>query len=105
MRTRRVGSITCGSLLIIFGILFLVHMIFPSLSLIVIMKLWPMILIGLGIEMLVANMKKSTQETENIKYDKGAIFITFLLMIFSVGMGIFQLCMEYGMQHGYVYIS
>lgn len=105
MRTRRVGSITCGSLLIIFGMLFLGHMIFPSLSLVVIMKLWPVILIALGIEMLAANLKKTTQETENIKYDKGAIFITFLLMVFSTGMGIIQLCMEYGMQHGYVYIS
>ena len=27
MKTRRVGSLTCGALLIIFGVLFMVHML------------------------------------------------------------------------------
>ena len=105
MRTRRVGSITCGSLLIVFGMLFFVHMIFPSLSLVIIMKLWPVILIALGIEMLVANIRQSTWEKEILKYDKGAIIITFLLICFSMGMGILQMGMEYYVQHGYVYLS
>ena len=57
MRTRRVGSITCGLAMVFFGILFLVHMFFPALSFRMILKLWPLILILLGGEMLVSNGK------------------------------------------------
>lgn len=105
MRTRRVGSITCGSLLIIFGILFLAHMFYPALSLTVIMKLWPVILIALGAEMILANRHRSQEETEVLKYDKGAILITFLLTCFAMVMGIMEYCMEYYTSHGCFYIG
>lgn len=38
MREKRIGSVTCGILMIMFGILFLVHMFYPPLSLRTIMK-------------------------------------------------------------------
>ena len=58
MRERRVGSITCGILMIVFGILFLVHMFYPHLSLGTIMKLSPLILVALGGEIIAANRKQ-----------------------------------------------
>ncbi|MEG1947622.1 MAG: DUF5668 domain-containing protein [Lachnospiraceae bacterium] len=103
MRTRRVGSITCGSILIIFGVLFLTHMFYPALSLEFIMKLWPMILIMLGGEMIVANLRNKGAEAELLKYDKGAIFITFLMTCFAIGMGITEYCMEYCSGLGMIY--
>lgn len=105
MRTRRVGSVTCGVLLIVFGILFLVHMVYPALSLSVIMKLWPVVLIALGAEMLIANFRHSGEETEVLKYDKGAIVITFLLSCFSMVMGLMELCMEYYAGYAQMYMS
>lgn len=93
MRTRRVGSVTCGSLLIIFGVLFMVHMFYPPLSLEVIMKLWPLILIALGTEMILSNTKRN-QENEILKYDKGAIFLVILLACFSIIMGITEYYMN-----------
>ncbi len=74
MRTRRVGSITCGILMIFFGILFMVHMFYPPLSLEVIMRLWPLILIALGGELIASNIRKADDSEEILKYDKGAIF-------------------------------
>ena len=105
MRTRRVGSITCGCLLIVFGMLFLAHMFFPALSLNFIMKLWPVVLIALGAEMVIANLHHSSEEAEVLKYDKGAIFITFLLACFSMGMGVLEYCMEYYVRYGNFYIA
>lgn len=105
MRTRRVGSITCGSMMIIFGMLFLVHMFYPALSLTVIMKLWPVILIALGAEMILANLHRSQEETEVLKYDKGAILITFLLTCFAMVMGIVEYSMEYYINYGYIYMA
>ena len=57
------------------------------------MKLWPLILIALGIEMILSNTK-SNQEKEILKYDKGAIFLVILLACFSIVMGITEYCMN-----------
>lgn len=100
MRVRRVGSITCGGILILFGSLFMVHMFCPALNLEFIMKLWPLILIALGIEMVISNMRRNSGE-EILKYDKGAIVITFLTMCFAIGMGVLEYCMEYGQRYIY----
>lgn len=103
MRTRRVGSITCGILMIFFGILFMVHMFYPPLSLEVIMKLWPLILIALGGEMIASNIRRREDEEEILKYDKGAIFLVFLLTCFSAVMGIIECCMNYAVQYQNIY--
>lgn len=95
MRIRRVGTITCGILLILFGGLFLVHMFCPALSLEVIMKLWPVILIALGCEMLISNIRREEDQSEVLKYDKGAIALVFLLACFSVGMGLLEYMISY----------
>ncbi len=99
MRTRRVGSITCGLLMIFFGILFMVHMIYPPLSLGVIMRLWPLILISLGVELIASNIHKQEEKEEILKYDKGAIFLVFVLACFAAVMGIIEYSMSYVAQY------
>ena len=81
--------------MILFGSLFLVHMFLPALSLEVIMKLWPLILIALGCEMLISNVRRGENEEEVLKYDKGAIFLVFLLSCFSAVMGMIEFFMNY----------
>lgn len=99
MRTRRVGSITCGILMIFFGILFMIHMIYPPLSLGVIMRLWPLILISLGAELIVSNIHKGEEKEEVLKYDKGAIFLVFILACFAAVMGMIEYSMSYVAQY------
>lgn len=89
MRTRRVGSITCGIVLILFGVLFVLHMIMPLFTFTFIFKLWPLILIFLGIEILISNFRKTE---ENLKYDGAAIFLILILALFSMGMGVAEFC-------------
>lgn len=103
MRVRRVGSVTCGILMIFFGILFMVHMFYPPLSLETIMKLWPLILIALGGEMIASNIKRGEDREEVLKYDKGAIFLVLLLACFSAGMGVLEYLMNFYTQYGAVY--
>lgn len=98
MRVRRVGSLTCGILLVLFGILFLLHMIVPAITFTIIFRLWPMILILLGLEMLLAN-RKAAEET--IKYDTGAIVLVIILAFFAMSMGVVEICLE----HGQAYIG
>ncbi len=93
MKTKRVGSITCGLVLILFGILFFVHMFVPGLSYEVIFHLWPLILILLGIEILAANAKAADQV---FKYDVGAVFMILALAVFAMVMG----GMDFWIQNG-----
>ncbi len=55
VRTHRVGSITLGSTLVLFGILFLVHLFVPVLTYEIIFHIWPCIFLLLGIEILLCH--------------------------------------------------
>ena len=80
VRTHRVGSITLGSALVLFGILFLVHLFVPVLTYEIIFHIWPCIFILLGIEILLANRKKNVE----FVYDGKAVFLTITLTFFSM---------------------
>ncbi len=92
MRTRRVGSVTCGIVLIFFGTLFLLHMLIPELTYGFIFRLWPLVLVFLGVEVLLSNLKKTEAA---MKYDAPAIFLILVLAFFSMGMG----AVEYIISH------
>lgn len=83
-RVHRVGTVTCGLSFILFGILFLLYTLIPYLNFWSIFRLWPCIFILLGLEILIGNYKHTT----NFVYDKGAIFMLVVLMIFAMTMGI-----------------
>lgn len=87
MKIKRVGSITCGLTFLAFGILFLLHSLFQMISLDLIFKLWPFILISMGVEMIISNIRSRNEELKFI-YDKGAIALLFTLTFFSIGMGL-----------------
>jgi cytochrome c oxidase subunit IV len=77
-----------------YGILFLLNTLFHLLTYTEIFSLWPLLLIALGAEMLISNAKYSDTERFNLVYDKGAVFLTALVTLFAVGMGV----VDYGMQ-------
>jgi len=83
MKEHRVGTVTLGLMLIIFGILFLVHMIIPVISYDFIFRLWPFMLITLGIEVLWVNVRN---ENVTFVYDKGAVFLMIIISFFSMTM-------------------
>lgn len=82
-RTRRVGSVTFGLTLILFGVLFLVNMILPTLHYEVIFRLWPVVFIFLGIEILVENHRSNTEKCRFV-YDFPAIVMLALMLLFAM---------------------
>lgn len=82
-RTRRVGSFTCGLMLVLYGILFLVHIIQPKLNYSIIFELWPLILIFLGVEILVSCTNKN-QEKGKFVYDFWAVILVFIVAFFAM---------------------
>lgn len=90
MRTHRVGSITAGISLIVLGILFILHIFVDILSYGFILKLWPFMMIGVGTEILVSNFSN-----RKFVYDKGAVILLFLVMMFAVCMAGADLCFSH----------
>lgn len=88
---RRVGTLTAGVVLVVFGVMFLMHAMFRNISYNVILSLWPIILILLGIEVIAAYI---INKEEKIKYDTGAIFLVIILSLFAMGMAGIQILIE-----------
>ncbi len=87
LKTKRVGTISMAIILIGFGVVIFVAQ-FSMLSAIEItIKLWPLILILIGTEILyyVCIQKKST-ENIIIKYDLFSIFIVTIILVVNIGL-------------------
>lgn len=92
IKTHRVGTLTLGVSLIVFGILFLLRLFVSSLSYAFIFKLWPVIFIFLGLEILIANY---LQKENKLVYDKAAIALTAILTLFAM----FMSWMDFVIEH------
>ncbi len=102
--TRRVGSLTCGIAMVGFGILFLLNTLFHVINYTEIFSLWPLLLICMGAELLLTNLKYGDTERFQLVYDKGALVLLILVTLFSIGMGITDYCMQYALEYGYIYL-
>ncbi|WP_298843678.1 LiaI-LiaF-like domain-containing protein [Clostridium sp.] len=92
IKGRRVGTFTTGIVLVMFGGMFLLKLIYPSIDYLKISSLWPVILVLLGVEIIVSCL---INKDEIMRYDFAAIILIIILSLFSMGMG----CMEYAITH------
>lgn len=88
-RIHRVGTITAGFSMIVFGVLLLLRSMYGLLDYNFIFSLWPVILIGLGVELLLSNCF-----AKQIVYDKGSLVLLIIMTFFAIGMAVTELCME-----------
>ena len=89
VRTHRVGAFTCGFCMIGFGILLLLHNILDIMTYEQVLGLWPIILIGMGVELLLSNLFKS-----KIVYDKAAIVLLFVMAFLVMILAGADVCMD-----------
>jgi uncharacterized membrane protein HdeD (DUF308 family) len=100
MRSRRVGTLTLGLSLILAGVLFLLHLFQPlAISYLFIFRLWPVILIFLGIEVLAAYL---VNKKEKLLYDGWAVFLMILLMFLAAAMAGSQILLDQGFFRGVI---
>lgn len=88
-RIHRVGTVTAGVSMVVFGSLLLIHSIFDFIDYQMVFSLWPLILIGLGVELLLSNFSE-----KRIVYDKGAVVLLIIMTFFAIGMAVAEVCME-----------
>ena len=88
MRQRRIGTITLGVSLVLFGILFMIRIFGGVLNYTLIFHLWPLILVALGLEILYY----SCLEPEKAgAYDFAAIIILIMIVFFAMCMAGFDM--------------
>lgn len=83
MRTHKVGTLTLGLMLILFGVLFLVHLFGGLLSYRLIFDLWPVVFICLGGEVLLSIIPKTEVK---FQLDGKAVVLLVILMLFAMTM-------------------
>lgn len=69
----------------------------------ILFKLWPIVLILLGVEIL-GYLFFSRKEMSRIKYDGFSIFMIMLILMLSVGAYALKICLDYGIAHGQIFI-
>ncbi|WP_049041592.1 LiaF transmembrane domain-containing protein [Clostridium sporogenes] len=84
LKGRRVGTLTAGIILVVFGVMFLLRLVTDNINIFLIASLWPIILVLLGIEIIIAYI---INKEEKMKYDFGAIILVIILVFFAMGMG------------------
>ena len=89
VRTHRLGAFTSAFCMIGFGILLLLHNILDIMTYEQVLGLWPIILIGMGVELLLSNLFKS-----KIVYDKAAIVLLFVMAFLVMILAGADVCMD-----------
>lgn len=89
VRTHRVGTVTSGFCMVGFGIMLLLHNLLDVMDYEMILGLWPLILIGMGIELLLSNVIKS-----KIVYDKAAIVLLLVMTLLVMVLAGADVCIE-----------
>jgi len=84
IKGRRVGTLTGGIVLVVFGVMFLLRLVNVNINILLIASLWPLILVGVGIEIILAYI---INKEEKMQYDFGAIILVIILVFFAMGMG------------------
>ena len=81
MQERKVGTVTLGTGLIVFGILFILHDFFPDLSYNLIFRFWPLVFISLGIEVLLSARREGT-----MVFSITSVVLLFIILFFAMCM-------------------
>ncbi len=90
LRTRRVGSVTFGMTLILFGVLFLLHMVVPTLHYELIFQFWPVVFV----EILVENHRSNAEKCRFV-YDFPAILMLVVMLLFAMVMAAAEFSLHY----------
>ena len=91
---RRVGSVTFGLTLVLFGVLFLIHIVVPTLHYEMIFQFWPVVFVLLGVEILVENHKSSAEQCRFV-YDFPAILMMVVMLLFAMVMAAAEFSLHY----------
>ena len=94
MKSKKIGVLTLGVSLVVFGVLFLLRAFFPALSYISVLKFWPVVLILLGLEVLIAALLPQKEGAPRTSVDVASVVLLFLTLFIACGLAAAQFALE-----------
>ncbi|NLY42524.1 MAG: hypothetical protein GX066_00795 [Clostridiaceae bacterium] len=85
MKENRVGTVTMAIVLIAFGVIIFVSQISGSTAIHLVFKIWPLMLILLGFEILYYRFLSRDKDAP-IKYDIFSIFFVMIILFTNLGL-------------------
>ena len=95
MRSRKIGVLTLGVSLVVFGALFMLRIFIPGFDYITVMKFWPVVLVLLGIEVLISALLPQKEGMQRPKIDAVSIIMLFLTLFLALGLAAAQFALEH----------
>ena len=99
MKSRKIGVLTMGLTLVAFGVLFLLRTFIPEWDHISVMRFWPVVLIGLGLEVLITALIPQKEGQPRAKVDALSIVVLFLTLFLAFGLAAGQFVVEQINEH------
>ena len=99
MKSRKIGVLTMGLTLVAFGVMFLLRTFIDGLDYISVMRFWPVVLVGLGIEVLISALLPQKEGQPRAKVDALSIVVLFLTLFLAFGLATGQFVMEQISEH------
>ncbi|MDR0530678.1 MAG: DUF5668 domain-containing protein [Oscillospiraceae bacterium] len=93
MRGKKIGVLTLGVSLVLFGVLFLLRLALPWFDYIRVLQFWPVVLILLGVEVLLAALLPR-KEGQPMKVDAASVVLLFLTLFLACGLAAAQFALE-----------
>ena|GEM_PF-152744 len=101
MKSRKIGVLTMGITLVAFGVLFLLRAFIDGLDWISVMRFWPVVLIGLGIEVLISALIPPKEGQPRARVDALSIVVLFLALFLAFGLAAGQFVIEQINEHNW----
>ena len=94
MRSRKIGVFTLGIALIAFGVLFMVRVFVPWFDYIRVLQFWPVVLILLGVEVLIAALLPKRDGEPPLRLDAASVILLFMTLFLACGLAAAQFALE-----------
>jgi len=94
MRSRKIGVLTLGISLVAFGVLFLVRVFAPWFDYVRVLQFWPVVLILLGIEVLLAALLPKKDGEPTVRLDATSVILLFVTLFLACGLAAAQFALE-----------
>ncbi|MDR2686562.1 MAG: DUF5668 domain-containing protein [Oscillospiraceae bacterium] len=94
MKSRKIGVLTLGVSLIAFGALYLLRAFLPGWDYLTVLRFWPVVLILLGVEVLLAALLPRPEGLPPAKVDALSILLLFVTLFLACGLAAAEFTLE-----------
>ena len=94
MKSRKIGVLTLGVSLVGFGALYLIRVFVPGWGYLTVLRFWPIVLILLGLEVLLAALLPRPEGLPAPRLDALSVILLFLTLFLASGLAAAEFALQ-----------